>query len=143
MNYDNVKVVVGNRVYAPNCIDYTQTPDTYPDLDISVSLSPGNICPCFKVSSQALDLSIKNVIFNPPATIIFWSDKTKTVVKCDTTQETYDPEKGLAMAISKKMMGENKYEYYNIFLHWLKKYGKQVKSMPKESDGWSGSMCDI
>ena len=26
-------------------------------------------------------LTITDVIFNPPATIVFWSDKTKTVVK--------------------------------------------------------------
>ena len=65
---------------------------------------------------------ITNVIFNPPATIVFWSDKTKTVVKCDYNQEPYDPEKGIAMAIAKKMMGDNKYEYYNVFKHWLKRW---------------------
>jgi len=26
--------------------------------------------------------TIERVIYNPPATIVFWSDKTKTVVKC-------------------------------------------------------------
>lgn len=62
---------------------------------------------------------IKNVIFNNPATIVFWDDGTKTVVKCQEG-ETYDPEKGLAMAISKRMLG-NKYEYYHTFKHWLKK----------------------
>ena len=61
---------------------------------------------------------IKDVIFNNPATIVFWSDGTKTVVKADN--EPYDPEKGLAMAIAKKVMG-NKREYYHTFLHWLKK----------------------
>ena len=61
---------------------------------------------------------IKDVIFNNPATIVFWADGTKTVVKADN--EPYDPEKGLAMAIAKKVMG-NKREYYHTFLHWLKK----------------------
>lgn len=61
---------------------------------------------------------IKDVIFNDPATIVFWADGTKTVVKADN--EPYDPEKGLAMAISKKVLG-NKHEYYHTFLHWLKK----------------------
>ena len=28
------------------------------------------------------DPKIKNVIFNDPATIVFWSDGTKTIVKC-------------------------------------------------------------
>lgn len=67
---------------------------------------------------------IKNVIFNNPATIVFWDDedKTKTVVKCQEG-EIYDPEKGLAMAIAKKALGNN-YEYYNTIKHWLKKAPK-------------------
>ena len=63
--------------------------------------------------------SIKNVIFNDPATIVFWSDGTKTVVKTQCN-EFYDPEKGLAMAISKKVLG-NKGNYYNTFKKWLPK----------------------
>lgn len=65
---------------------------------------------------------IKDVIFNDPATIVFWEDGTKTVVKTQDGDE-YDPEKGLAMAISKKALG-NKHEYYNVFKKWLKKYEK-------------------
>lgn len=57
-------------------------------------------------------LEILKVVFNGPATIVFWSDKTKTVVKCGK-RDKFDPEKGLAMAIVKKMFG-NKGNYYNI-----------------------------
>ena len=60
--------------------------------------------------------SIKNVIFNDPATIVFWDDGTKTVVKAEN--EPFDPEKGLAMAIAKKALG-NKGNYYNEFKKWL------------------------
>lgn len=62
--------------------------------------------------------AIKNVIFNPPATIVFWDDGTKTVVKC--SHEDFDPEKGLAMAISKKALG-NKGHYFEEFKKWLPK----------------------
>ena len=62
--------------------------------------------------------SIKNVIFNDPATIIFWSDGTKTVVKAEN--ESFDPEKGLAMAIAKKSLG-NRGSYYDEFKKWLPK----------------------
>lgn len=62
---------------------------------------------------------IKKVIFNDPATIIFWADGTKTVVKA--TNESYDPEKGLAMAISRKALG-NTGSYYNEFDKWLDAY---------------------
>ena len=59
---------------------------------------------------------IKNVIFNPPATIVFWQDGTKTVVKA--TNEVYDPEKGLAMAIAKRALG-NQGNYYNVIKKWV------------------------
>lgn len=58
---------------------------------------------------------IKRVIFNNPATIVLWNDDTKTIVKAEN--ETFDPEKGLAMAITKKALG-NEGNYYNE----LKKY---------------------
>ena len=61
---------------------------------------------------------IKNVIFNDPATIVFWSDNTKTVVKAQN--EPFDPEKGLAMAICKRALG-NEGNYYNEIKKWLPK----------------------
>lgn len=63
--------------------------------------------------------SINNVIFNDPATIVLWSDGTKTVVKCQD-DDVFDPEKGLAMAISKKALG-NKGNYCNELKKWLPK----------------------
>ena len=65
---------------------------------------------------QTVIPKIKNVIYSDPATIVFWKDGTKTVVKCKN--EKFDPEKGLAMAFSKKMLG-NKGNYYNVFKKWL------------------------
>lgn len=65
------------------------------------------------------DVEITKVIFNNPATIVFWSDGKKTVVKC-SIDEAFDEEKGLAMAISKRVLG-NKGNYYNEFKKWLPK----------------------
>ena len=62
---------------------------------------------------------IKNVIFNDPATIVFWDDGTKTVVKCQDGDE-FDTEKGLSMAIVKKAYG-NKGNYCNKMKKWLPK----------------------
>lgn len=67
-------------------------------------------------------LKIENVIFSEPATIVFWGDGTKTVVKAQN--EDFDPEKGLAMAISKKVYGNDR-GYYKPFLKWINKYNKQ------------------
>lgn len=69
-----------------------------------------------------LDLGIKNVIFNYPATIVLWNDGTKTVVKAQG-DDVYDPEKGLTMAIVKKLLG-NQGNYYNYLKKWLPKEEK-------------------
>ena len=72
------------------------------------------------------DISIKNVIFNDPATIVFWNDGAKTIVKAEN--EPFDPEKGLAMAISKKVLG-NKGNYYETFKKWLPEKKSEFKSV--------------
>lgn len=61
--------------------------------------------------------SIEKVIFNNPATIVIWKDGTKTVVKRQKG-ERWDKEKGLAMAIVKKVFG-NKGNYCNQFKKWI------------------------
>lgn len=53
--------------------------------------------------------TVKNIIFNPPATIMFFEDGTKTVVKC-MKGEDYDPEKGAVLAFLKHELGEKKYK---------------------------------
>lgn len=60
---------------------------------------------------------IKDVIYNNPATIVFWKDGTKTVVKC-SDNEDFDAEKGLALCIIKKMYN-NKGNYNNLFRKWV------------------------
>lgn len=78
--------------------------------------------------------SIKNVIFNPPATIVFWIDGSKTVVKCNAKEE-FDPEKGMAMAIAKRC-ANNSDDFYKEIKKWVEKSGyKQVddaKALVKE-----------
>ena len=81
--------------------------------------------------------SIKNVIFNNPATIVFWNDGTKTIVKAQDG-DIFDPEKGLAMAISKKALG-NKGNYCETFKKWLpeeedkKEYEPNLVAIPIKS----------
>ena len=45
---------------------------------------------------------IKKVIFSGPCTIVIWQDDSKTIVKCKKGEQ-FDPEKGIAMAIMKKL----------------------------------------
>lgn len=67
---------------------------------------------------------IKKVIFNDPATIVFWADKTKTVVKA--YEDKFDPEKGLTMAITKKALG-NQGNYYNEIRKWVDTYYEEYE----------------
>lgn len=70
-----------------------------------------------KTPRQMAIESIKDVIFNDPATIVFWADGTKTVVKAQG-DDKFDPEKGLAMAISKKYFGNQGF-YCDVFKKFL------------------------
>lgn len=76
--------------------------------------------------TRELNNPIKRVIFNNPATIVIWKDGSKTVVKCQDG-DTFDPEKGLAMAISRKFLGDT-YDYYDVFEKWLSKESLLIKS---------------
>lgn len=56
----------------------------------------------YKNYSQLRNLEIKKVLYKNPATIVFWEDGSKTVIKCQKNDK-YDPEKALVIAILKKM----------------------------------------
>lgn len=91
----------------PSYVPYSDMMNKYIQNDVEIT----------KEIAHVQSHSIKNVIFNDPATIVFWHDGTKTVVKCDET-DIFDPEKGLAMAISKKFLG-NQGNYYNEIRKWV------------------------
>ena len=50
------------------------------------------------------EFAIDRAIFNDPATIVYWKDGTKTVVKCQEG-DTYSAETGLALCFAKKALG--------------------------------------
>ena len=67
--------------------------------------------------------TITKIVFNDPATIVFWRDGSKTIVKCNP-EDKFDAEKGLAMACMKKMFGNNGF-YNDIFRKWLPEEEKE------------------
>lgn len=81
-----------------------------------------------KTASATNTAAIKDVIFAPPATIVYWPDGSKTVVKC-SEKDVFDPEKGLAMAIAKRC-GGNKGSYYKEIQNWVEKSGKKYPGKP-------------
>lgn len=78
---------------------------------------------------------IKKVYFNKPVTVVIWEDCSKTIVKCQP-REKYDAEKGLAMAIAKKALG-NTGKWYDTFKKELPKPApkKRVTRKPKKTEG--------
>jgi hypothetical protein len=116
---NNVYVTVDGRTYKTIGGTMRMSANEDIELEIEAILAPRYV--------TSIAPTIKDVIFNPPATIVFWSDNTKTVVQA-RGDDIYDPEKGLAMAISKKMLG-NKRDYYHTFQKYKKKYDKQSNPM--------------
>lgn len=95
--------------------------DMYMDMLSTMSITR----PLYDIKKETNMSNIKNVIFNDPATIVFWNDGTKTVVKA--SNEEFDPEKGLAMAIAKKALG-NEGNYFNEFKKWLPEESKDINN---------------
>lgn len=59
---------------------------------------------------------ISQVIYNDPATIVFWNDGTKTISKCHPN-DTYSKEFGLLMCIHKRLFGRD--NFTNISKEWI------------------------
>lgn len=63
---------------------------------------------------------------NGPATIVLWGDGTKTVAKCGK-DDVFDAEKGLAIAISKRFLGNDFKPTFEQFLIENEEKAKNVK----------------
>lgn len=102
---NNLGIDIDRAIYTAMAIDYSRQSTEQTKKNDIVRLGMCNV-------------SIRKVIFNNPATIVLWSDGTKTVVKCGP-DDIFDKEKGLAMAIVKKMAG-NDSRFHKIFKKWCK-----------------------
>lgn len=71
----------------------------------------------------------EKVIFNDPATIVFWNDGTKTVVKCQE-DDIYDEQTGLLMCIAKKFFGNNG-RFNDILREWVPEEEEDETSLLK------------
>lgn len=111
------------RIYANNCVS-PRILWADPEYVVPTTLDETHSY-CIHDTVNSSRMMIKKVIFNNPATIVFWSDGSKTVVK--SYLDDYDPEKGLAMAIAKKALG-NEGNYYNVFKKWLPKDDETIET---------------
>lgn len=102
---NNLRINIDRAIYTAMAIDYSRQSTEQTKKNDIVRLGMCNV-------------SIRKVIFSNPATIVLWSDGTKTVVKCGP-DDIFDKEKGLAMAIVKKMAG-NDSRFHKVFKKWCK-----------------------
>jgi hypothetical protein len=68
------------------------------------------------------------VIINEPSIIVFWTDGSKTIVKC-AESDTFDPEIGICIAFMKKFLG-NTGNYHQI----LRRVIKNAKNVTGEAN---------
>ena len=69
-------------------------------------------------------LTIKKIMYKPPATIVFWNDGTKTVAVCEKG-DVYNRELGFALCVLKKKYGNKKvHDMLDTFVHNVTEYSK-------------------
>lgn len=120
---NNLGIDIDRAIYTAMAIDYSRQSTERAEKNDIVKFGMCNV-------------NIRKVVFNDPATIVFWSDNTKTVVKCGP-EDTFDTEKGLAMAIVKKMAG-NDNSFHKVFKQYTKKKKKEPGSIGSISDMMAG-----
>ncbi len=120
--YNNNVTVIG---FLPTSTAATQTiakailvEKESPMKSVKTPPIPVNI-PRSRKAPRMADL-VKNILFNGPATIVFWTDGTKTMVKCHE-EDVYDKSKAIALCFMKKMFG-NTSEFNEV----LRKYDPEV-----------------
>ena len=71
---------------------------------------------------------ISRIIFNPPATVIYWMDGTKTTCKA-MEGDTFSKEIGVAMCIAKKFFGNSRSEFKHFVYDLAEDYSKQAEAI--------------
>lgn len=77
------------------------TLDNVPEVDMTLVKRPTE-----KKENSVMDnrYMVKKLIYHGPATIVYWADGEKTVVKC-MDGDTFDPMAGFCAALAKKVYG--------------------------------------
>ena len=78
-------------------------------------------------------LTIKKIMYKPPATIVFWNDGTKTVSVCEKEDE-YNKELGFALCVLKKKY-DNKtvHEMLDRYVHNANEYSEKDNAIVWEN----------
>lgn len=128
VKYTNPKNGNSSHIFLRRPCDGQPTEVFFTDLEDELKSRLGahdNSLDLMSISSNCLSsfstepgvhFAIEKVIFNNPVTIVLWKDGSKTIVKVQDG-DTFDKEKGLAMALLKKLLGNNG-SYYKEIKRW-------------------------
>lgn len=110
------RIAVDQGAQADNVVIVSEVPMAHEELtNLAKHVRDNRSNPVMPYSVE-----IEKVRFSGPATIVFWADGSKTVVKCQEG-DTFDPEKGLALCFMKKVLGNKSGAFNKV----LKMYGKE------------------
>ena len=100
-DFDVEYVKIGDGLKIP--IKYFRSEEELLDFLLDRAIKKNRIKKMLEATNA---IRIREVIFSGPATIVFWRDGEKTVVKC-TKNDTMNPEMGIAMCTLKKLLGDS------------------------------------
>lgn len=98
------------------------------EIKIKIPDKDGNIT--IKTIVVPVPYQPRRIFFDPPATVVFWEDDTKTVVRCMEDDE-FNPYYGFVCALGKKMFGTNN-EIARMIKNAEWKYDKNSKNKEKK-----------
>ena len=116
----NENVVLGDGLIIP--IGHFESEEKLLDFLLERAIRKAHIKKMIELNNE---IKIDRVIFSGPATIVFWRDGVKTVVKC-TEGDKMDYEVGIAMCTLKKILGDS-------YIHY-KKHVKELVHETKEAE---------
>ena len=106
--------------------------DWYCDILNGFRMPKSDMASIMKSTKSNDILKPERVIYNDPATIIIWNDKTKTVVKAHDGDQ-YDPVVGFLLCVMKKFYGNK--SKFNEILHEFDVFGQRKVEVMKKFYG--------
>jgi hypothetical protein len=104
------KIEINGLLYSE---DYTKNPTT---VVVGNMVEVGKAKFAGKFDQANLGMYITKVLYNDPATVIFWSDGTKTISKVQKG-DTYNKELGLTLCVLKKLVGSS--QVVSLLNEWI------------------------
>lgn len=104
-------ITIEHNVYNGKNLKIAADPTEYEPYELHKSIWDKY---CEAVEKQEQERRLKKIlprkwVINGPATILFWQDGTKTIVKCNEDDE-FDAQKGYLMAFFEKTTGMSKHQ---------------------------------